>query len=347
MQLYLTKKALYEQVDKLKIKLDLKAAEFPINALDLAYKYCVNLEVQYLEFEKLCAILHKSPTTTTLALNKLRSPFSQNFDCMHELIHYFLHDNQSAFNCMDFDGFKQNGYLEWQANEGAAQALVPYQEFIPLYVKIAIENKNEFYLYKIINSLASHFHVTEHVINNRIRSLQYEIYQYFTLNTPIKDLKILSHSKQQKYKLDSLKAEKKYCLKCCSIIEKNESFCKVCGRALNIFNHREGLGYMKYSEIKIDPHNSKALVCPICENENYQSEGDYCHICGKHIRNFCTNCEKLLSGDARYCPDCGAISTFCKNGILLKWNNNNTDCLEELSENSVENIVLNDNDLPF
>lgn len=344
---YLTKKALYEQIDKLKIRLDLKATEFPINALDLAYKYCINLEVHYLEFEELCGILYKGSTTTTMALNKIHSPFSQNFDCMHELVHYFLHDKQSSFHCMNIEGLKQDEYLEWQANEGAAQALVPYQEFIPLYVQMALKNKNIFYSFTTIDYLASHFQVSGHVIHNRIRSLQYEIYQYFQLNRAIKDLVILSYSKLQKLKLDTFKAEKKYCPICYNIIEKQKSFCKICGHVLNYFNYLEGLGYMKYSEIKIDPHNSKALVCPICENENYQSEGDYCHICGEHIRNFCTNCEKLLSGDARYCSDCGAISTFCKNGILLKWNKNNTDYLEELSENSVENIVLNDNDLPF
>lgn len=322
-------------VDNLKVRLDLSPTEYPLDSLALAYKYCVNLEVRYESFDKLCGLLVRRPTETLIALNSARSKESRNFDCMHELIHYFVHAKQAIFNCTDAKNgvFQQDNYMEWQANEGAAQALVPYQEFIPLYVHMAVENKNEFYLFKTIDHLAAHFQVTDHVIFNRIRSLQYEIYQYFTLNIPINDLKILSHSKLQKYNLDSLKAEKKYCQQCYGIVEKGASFCKICGCALKILNYWEGLGYMKYDRIKVDPETSCALVCPICGNEE-TSLGDYCPICGQYLVNRCTgtyilhddelgdkefDCDTLQDGNARYCIKCGAKTTFFRDNLLKDW----------------------------
>jgi len=84
---------------------------------------------------------------------------------------------------------------------------------------------------------------------------------------------------------------------------------------------------MKYEGVKMDSNN-KAVICPICNNENIISEGDFCQICGTKLINECmviTNdygevysCEKgkRLSGEARFCPYCGGETTFLKKGIL-------------------------------
>lgn len=81
---------------------------------------------------------------------------------------------------------------------------------------------------------------------------------------------------------------------------------------------------ISYAQIELDV-NSKAKVCPICENDDVMG-GDYCQICGKHIRNYCTDdqCQGSigLRGNARFCPYCGAETTFFKNGILRAWDDN-------------------------
>lgn len=79
-----------------------------------------------------------------------------------------------------------------------------------------------------------------------------------------------------------------------------------------------------YSSVELN-ENHKAEICPVCGNGSVV-EGDYCQICGSHIRNYCTNEQCVgsegLSGDARYCPHCGSTSTFAENKILPSWDEN-------------------------
>lgn len=77
-----------------------------------------------------------------------------------------------------------------------------------------------------------------------------------------------------------------------------------------------------YTRIELDG-NSKAKVCPVCGNDDVMA-GDFCQVCGSHIRNYCVNdqCRGAdgLQGNARFCPYCGSETTFFKNGILNAWN---------------------------
>ena len=91
---------------------------------------------------------------------------------------------------------------------------------------------------------------------------------------------------------------------------------------------------MIYSKIDMD-ENNKPKICPVCDNEQYIENGEYCQICGTPIYNNCldyTNpdypCEKgfHLSGDARFCPYCGERTTFATKGLLKPYT-------EERSEN--------------
>jgi hypothetical protein len=77
---------------------------------------------------------------------------------------------------------------------------------------------------------------------------------------------------------------------------------------------------MRYAKITFND-KGKASVCPICNNENTDIEGDYCQICGAFLRNECTNdnCKCELPGDSRYCSLCGSESTFYKDGLLKDW----------------------------
>lgn len=126
-----------------------------------------------------------------------------------------------------------------------------------------------------------------------------------------------------------------YCQKCSSIINgyKKINRCIFCNGKLieekNIFEFRElkGREIMNYSGIAVDM-NGIANVCPRCGNENTQHY-KYCEICGAMLINQCTgsinpycnpkdfedlrfSCEdgQHLSGQARYCPFCGSVSTF-------------------------------------
>jgi len=177
----LSKAGLYEIVTEKAVQLgfNMYAQKYKIDAIALAMQVCHNPEIKMLEFDsiKVCGLMYKGKLGTTIGLNTRRSAGGRNFDCMHELMHYWLHD-QSAFYCLD----DMDGHMEWQANEGAAQFLMPYQSFIPnycylhdrLYAKYAPQQAYDMQ----IAALAGNYMVGEMAVKFRMESLKGEIAQY-------------------------------------------------------------------------------------------------------------------------------------------------------------------------
>ena len=177
----LSKEKLYEIVTKKAVGLgfNVRAHNYKIDALALAMQTCLNPEIKILEFSsiKVCGLLYKGEFATTIGLNARRSAAGKNFDCMHELIHYWLHD-QNTFYCLD----GMDGHMEWQANEGAAQFLMPYQSFIPnycylhdmFYARFAPQQAYDMQ----IAALSGSYMVGEMAVKFRIESLKNEITQY-------------------------------------------------------------------------------------------------------------------------------------------------------------------------
>lgn len=197
-----TKRSLYSQIDALRRRLGVSAATFPINAIDLAYTHTKALSLEILPFSnnKICGILYKGVRSTSIALNANREPEMQNFDCMHELIHYFIHDIQQCQRICSSDNrlencIEQDSYLEWQANEGAAQFLVPYQDFIPNFS--ALLDNPPHRNFWIEGCLADQYGVSPQVITFRLSSLGHEIDQY-RAGVPIDRINILSKRQRQR-----------------------------------------------------------------------------------------------------------------------------------------------------
>ena len=190
----LSKAKLYEIVTKKAAGLgfNIHAKNYKIDAIALAMQVCLNPEIKILEFSsiKVCGLLYKGEFATTIGLNARRSAGGKNFDCMHELIHYWLHD-QCTFYCLE----DMDGHMEWQANEGAAQFLMPYQSFIPnychlhdtLYAKFAPQKAYEMQ----IAALAGSYMVGEMAVKFRMESLKNEIAQYIN-GVPIDKIRIAS-----------------------------------------------------------------------------------------------------------------------------------------------------------
>lgn len=350
---YWTKKDLYNQVDLLKQELGLELIPniYPINSKELGQKYCKDLVIEEIPFPShyICGILYKGNDTTSIALNSNREKCMQNFDCMHELIHYFFHDISYCQLMCSEKKITQDAYIEWQANEGAAQFLIPYQLFIPKYLELEKKYAHSFWEDDSIEELAKLFNVSYWVIKNRISSLKNEILQY-KQGTPIDSLVLISKSKATSLGLDNIKISQLYCKKCLGIIENDFNFCPICDNDLS--NHslfrqkkRKGAGFMIYkNEVELDA-NKKAMKCPRCENEEIL-EGSYCKICGLELFNKCSNeltidnfgnyidgCSEICDGNARYCHKCGSKTTFYELGIISSYD-------------STENI-FDSSDLPF
>lgn len=124
----------------------------------------------------------------------------------------------------------------------------------------------------------------------------------------------------------------KQCLICSHhFVDEEAVFCPVCGYEALI--NRKGVEPMIYNGYLLDD-SSRAVVCPCCENEHIEYEGDICKICGINLVNKCAptqrtsetgldyledSCETLLDGDARYCAKCGNESTYFQQGLLKDW----------------------------
>ena len=338
------KATLYHYVDKLRAQLRVENS-FPVYSKELVKLYTMNPIIEELPFPstKICGILYRGNTSTSFALNANRTPEMQNFDCMHELIHYFFHDIvQCQRICCDVGRksgrIEQDTYLEWQANEGAAQFLLPYQTFIPDYIKLSRRHaRDNFPDVTALNLLADWYFVSPAVVSNRIDSLNYEIYQYLH-GTPIESIDILSNT-AIKRKGFNLSHASTYCSTCLSQVSNKDKYCMVCGNLLNdgsplhrMKYTRTGAGYMIYTPLEQDA-NGRVLVCPKCHNEQPYSEGEYCIICGSVLVNRCANTDMhdddgswytspacgnnvALPGNARYCPYCGNETTYLQNKFL-------------------------------
>lgn len=138
---------------------------------------------------------------SAILLDSRQSREEQNFFCAHELIHSAFHRDlgMKQFSCYEKTQPQQDSAIEWQANEGAAELLVPYKLFIPRFIELLNEQLNNpsvFYWIRI--QLAKEFDVSYQVIFNRIENHRYEISQY-EQGVDSNSIQLLSKRKQNQF----------------------------------------------------------------------------------------------------------------------------------------------------
>lgn len=177
----------------IELSLNPKSPAYRVDSIALAKRVCKNLTLEILPFKqtKICGILYRGEHSTSIALNAGRSAGGRNFDCMHELIHYWLHEDEPVFQCIEGNA---DVFLEWQANEGAAQFLMPYQSFIPNY---CAAYDDVFRVYSgaaaeaaLVSRLAAGYGVGELAARYRINTLRREIAMYLD-GVPVGEIQIL------------------------------------------------------------------------------------------------------------------------------------------------------------
>lgn len=207
------KARLYSRIDEHRHRLGIKDSDYPLHIKDLCdnSKHIVVKECPF-KTHGLRGIATKRTVfdgTDIILLNSNRNENEKNFDCGHELVHLLEHRNAKAqtFHCFERTMPNQNNFMEWQANEGAAELILPYKQFVEEFctdyyfmsrMGVNLERKA-----KVLPLLYAQKHkVTESFIVNRIKSLEYEICQYHS-GTSIDSLEILSKN-QLKQKTISL-----------------------------------------------------------------------------------------------------------------------------------------------
>lgn len=235
---------LYQHVSRLRDQLHVTLASYPLRLMDLCFQHPIHIKRHAFQTPGFCALAFIGEHADTVVLNENRNLFEQNFDCGHELIHLTKHRNLKLgrFHCFDKTQPTQNPFIEWEANEGAAELLVPYQLFLPALLEIS-----QTYCrtpQKVKSALADRFHVTSSVIEYRIQSLQYELYQYAVLGSDISQINLLSRHETKQQHLSHLNAFSYYCPDCLYPINASAAGC--CPHCGNIFQQNVplyGLGY--------------------------------------------------------------------------------------------------------
>lgn len=130
-----------------------------------------------------------------ILVNSNKSFEEQNFHGAHELIHIPTADQAGTIlSCYDTVKPNQDSYTEWLANEGAAELLVPYMILLPMVKDEYDTMCVNLGTWDFCEKHSQDFGVTPIVLQNRIDSLKYEIYQYIN-EVPLACLEILSKTK--------------------------------------------------------------------------------------------------------------------------------------------------------
>lgn len=334
---YINKPILYKHISNKIKNLGYSFSDYPLESLKIAYQQ-PNLSIEKIQFNstKIGGILYKGEKNSSMALNSARSLKGQNFDCMHELIHYWFHPPGERF-CIDDNKIIRNSSIEWQANEGAAEALMPYKLFIPKL----FEYKGD------IQKLSDFFFVGELSVKYRIDNLEPEIFQYMH-GIPINRIIVIQKARKKDNFFDDtsvkisnedfiklVKAQIWYCPNCDNTdVGPEDVYCKICGENLT-FSLWGGINNMKYREgVPLDETNT-AMICPRCENEEIEPQDEYCKICGTYLIQECADkieengwgesytekksCGYKPASNARFCPMCGNPTTFYLQGLLKDW----------------------------
>lgn len=194
---YCTKEDLYRYVNDLKKCMNIDSMKIGID-IYWACQRINGIKMEVVDFSDRSLRGMAVPKDNIILLNSSRNEIERNFDCAHEFIHVVRHKHEDTqtFSCLDKLCPRQNPFLEWQANEGAAEILVPYKVFIPIFCEYHPRCENEYEYYYLLDYLAHLFNVPLRVIELRIENLKYEIYQY-EKGCDIDSIQVLSNKKQE------------------------------------------------------------------------------------------------------------------------------------------------------
>ncbi|GBU11047.1 hypothetical protein AwErysi_06630 [Erysipelotrichaceae bacterium] len=134
------------------------------------------------------------PKSKIILLNEDLNAPAQNFHCAHEFIHLIAHSPTQSILTSN-EAIPYPSHLEWQANEGAAELLMPMRDILAYlyHLREPLDFKNAF---KVATELAEMYNVPYTVASKRIENLGFEFEQY-SFGLTIEEIEVLSHTKQK------------------------------------------------------------------------------------------------------------------------------------------------------
>lgn len=275
--------------------------DYPVDSIKIASLFKDNLHIEFLDFQSpsIGGVMYKGIHKSSMALNNLRTKKGMNFDCMHELIHYWFHPTGTNL-CFDTGFTKQNNTREWQANEGAAEILMPKKLFKRMYMDYRGS----------VKGLSDYFLVGEKAVTYRVSNLGLDKINFKLLRTCGRKKNI-------------------HCAICGNIdFSYRDYYCKICGEPIFVIKDTR---WVKYGEgVELDEFGH-AIECPVCGSRDIIPFENTCRSCGASLFQKCTDngnddipadeksCGRVLDGSARYCKRCGHKSTFYRDKYLKDW----------------------------
>ena len=197
----MTKAELYKLVSNLKAQFRITDFDYPMNIFNFCSRTS-NVKIEAVPFKTrdlrgMVSLARNDNENNVILVNSNKSFKEQNFHGFHELIHIpTVNEHGTILRCYERIRPNQDSYLEWLANEGAAEFLVPYKVILPMIKNNYNDLIKGLGTYNFCSKYASVFSVTPTVMQYRLDSLKYEISQYLG-GTPLDKIEILSNKKQR------------------------------------------------------------------------------------------------------------------------------------------------------
>lgn len=177
--------------------------KYPLDIYEICSHFS-NLEIAACPFvtqglRGMAVLADNNSQKNCILLNSNLTQEEQNFHGTHELVHVVLNDGTQGltFKCYDKVMPFQDSYTEWLANEGAAELILPHDVLLP-FIKERQKTFDQDIIgvYNMVNEIAQNYKVSPVVVENRLKSLSYEIFQYLG-GCELNQIQILSKNKQK------------------------------------------------------------------------------------------------------------------------------------------------------
>ena len=282
------------------------------------------------------ALWYKSDSQTYILLynDTIDNKERIRFTIAHELGHYALRHNETTDKTiLSRYNLSESEYktFETEANFFAKHLLVPFP---------------------VLGNYKNFFHSMDHHFIQTVFQVSYSTAKYVIGNLDSMQSAGLgkdAHEVEKKFaKYIETSQKTRICQTCQSKIKRDSKYCHICDTlqpkgetSLKAYlrNREKEKERMKYSKYDLDS-DGYPIVCPKCENEELDGSA-YCNVCGIYTRNIClgdyehnydvrgyaipivhyldNGCKTVLSGNSRYCPDCGGKSSYFYQGLLKNW----------------------------
>ena len=192
---------LYKFVDGIRETYSLSNTSYNIKISNLcSIDPTIWIETHYFSTTGFGAAIFFGDKKDTIILNSQRTPQEQYFDFCHELIHKHKHrtNDRLSYNCFTIS---QNSFIEWEANEGAAEMLMPYRSFIQDVAEAYPTFSASYDIHDFKCQMQQKYNVTPTMVELRLNSLRYEIWQIIN-NVPINEIEILSRKELEKRNIE-------------------------------------------------------------------------------------------------------------------------------------------------